>query len=379
MSRKRQDPVPVPNQKWVASVRDKLLAWYDENRRDLPWRKNKDPYRIWVSEIMLQQTRVDTVIPYYERFMDAFPTLKALAEAEEEQVIKAWEGLGYYSRARNLHTAVKEVAASYGGKVPSDPEAVSQLKGVGAYTAGAILSIAFDRRVPAVDGNVMRVFSRWFAMQDDVAKLSTRKKFEELALHVIPEGRAGDFNQALMELGALICTPTSPSCDTCPVREECRAREWGVQAELPVKKKAKPPVPLQVIFGWIRQGDKVLLQRRPNEGLLAGMWGLPTVEAGKGEVAPGEFLREELCRKGISIELGSVLGELEHVFSHRRWQVTLVEGKIKEQADGNLPEGWYWASEEEQEALAFPNVYRKAFAMVRERKNDSQGIQGRLF
>ncbi|PTX60748.1 A/G-specific DNA-adenine glycosylase [Melghirimyces profundicolus] len=375
MALKAGDSIPKPDGEWIGAIRRHLLDWYDQNRRDLPWRKNKDPYRIWVSEIMLQQTRVDTVIPYYERFMAHFPTLKALAQADEEEVIKAWEGLGYYSRARNLHSAVKEVVEHYGGEVPSDPDAISRLKGVGPYTAGAILSIAFDRPVPAVDGNVLRVLSRWFALGEDISKVSTRRRMEELDRQLIPEERAGDFNQALMELGALVCTPQSPTCDTCPVRGECRARKEGIQEELPVKKKGKPPVPARVTFGWIRKGDRVLLHRRPSEGLLAGMWGLPTVDHPPEESSPGETLKQTLADQGLTVELGSILGEMEHIFSHRRWYVTLVEALCLGDG-GSLPEDCRWVEESEVTAYALPNVYRKAVKIASE---TPEGIQGRLF
>ncbi|SDW79247.1 A/G-specific DNA-adenine glycosylase [Marininema mesophilum] len=378
MSRKIADSVQVPDQEWTAFVRENLLRWYDKNKRELPWRKNKDPYRIWVSEIMLQQTRVDTVIPYYERFMESFPDITALAKAKEEQVLKAWEGLGYYSRVRNLHQAVKEVAATYEAKVPTDPKAVASLRGIGDYTAGAILSIAFDQPVPAVDGNVMRVFSRWFALWDDIVKLSTRRKMGVLGTHLVPSDRPGDFNQALMELGALICTPVNPACGKCPVQATCQAYEQGVQAELPVKKKAKPPRPMRINMAWIRKGGgQVLLQCRPNEGLLAGMWGLPTMEAGQGELVPGDSLVPLLTEQEVPVEWGQVLGEFEHVFSHQRWQVTVVDGFVREDISV-LPDGWRWANETERRRLAFPNVYRKAFALAEKRKKGLSGFQGRL-
>ena len=220
-----------------------LLNWYDANKRDLPWRRDRDPYRIWVSEVMLQQTRVDTVIPYYERFMERFPTVRHLAEAPEEEVLKCWEGLGYYSRARNLQAGARQVVELYGGVVPDDKAAISSLKGIGPYTAGAILSIAYNKPEPAVDGNVMRVMSRYFLLEDDIAKPSARTKIERLAASIIPEGRAGDFNQAVMELGALVCTPKSPGCLLCPVLAQCAGRAAGRERELPVKSKAKPPRP----------------------------------------------------------------------------------------------------------------------------------------
>lgn len=204
-----------------------LLSWYERSKRDLPWRRHRDPYYIWVSEIMLQQTRVDTVIPYFQRFIERFPTIRDLAEAPEEEVLKCWEGLGYYSRARNLQAAAKQVMERHGGIVPDTKAEVSALKGVGPYTTGAILSIAFNRPEPAVDGNVMRVLSRYFLIEEDVAKAGTRTLMEELAAELIPEGRASDFNQALMELGALVCTPKSPQCLICPVMARCAGRLEG--------------------------------------------------------------------------------------------------------------------------------------------------------
>ncbi|SMO76457.1 A/G-specific adenine glycosylase [Melghirimyces algeriensis] len=371
-------PLLHPEKEWIEAIRETLLDWYDKNCRDLPWRKNKDPYRIWVSEIMLQQTRVDTVIPYYERFMSTFPTLESLAEADEEKVIKAWEGLGYYSRARNLHSAVKEVVEQYGGEVPQEPDSISRLKGVGPYTAGAILSIAFDRQVPAVDGNVLRVLSRLIASWEDISKNATRRKMEELDKMLIPEDRPGDFNQALMELGALVCTPLSPSCNTCPVRALCKARKQGVESELPIKAKGKPPVPAKVTFGWIRKGDFVLIHRRPTEGLLAGMWGLPTVDDKPSESAPGETIKEMMSRLGFQLELGAILGEMEHLFSHRRWYVTVVEALCSDY-DQLSPENYHWVKESELSTYAFPNVYRKAIKLIHKNQRNPQGIQGRLF
>lgn len=378
MSRRLSSEISQLEPGWADAIRQHLLAWYDQNKRDLPWRINQDAYRIWVSEIMLQQTRVDTVIPYYERFMERFPTLLDLAKADEESVVKAWEGLGYYSRARHLHAAVKEVATLYNGEVPREWETISRLKGVGDYTAGAILSIAYNQRVPAVDGNVMRVFSRWLALWDDVAKASTRKRLESLVLQVIPEDRPGDFNQALMELGALICSPQSPRCDHCPVRRQCHANQQGLQAELPVKSKAKPPVPVAVTFGWITSGSRILLEKRPPEGLLAGMWGLPTVENGSKEDASGAFLQTKLKKSGLTVEWGAWLGEMDHVFSHRRWHVSVIEGVVDTKT-ACVPEPYRWISLEEWDRLALPNVYHKAYRLVLEKRGGIGGIQGRLF
>ncbi|WP_081988524.1 A/G-specific adenine glycosylase, partial [Halobacillus sp. BBL2006] len=216
-----------------------MIDWFQKEQRILPWRENQDPYRVWVSEIMLQQTRVDTVIPYFNNFLTKFPTLEALADADEQEVLKAWEGLGYYSRARNLQNAVREVVEEYGGVVPNDPDEVGKLKGVGPYTKGAILSIAYDTPEPAVDGNVMRVLSRILHVEEDIAKQSTRKLFEELVRELISIEDPSSFNQGLMELGALICTPKTPSCMLCPIQEQCRAFEEGIETELPIKSSKK--------------------------------------------------------------------------------------------------------------------------------------------
>ncbi|MCL6603256.1 MAG: A/G-specific adenine glycosylase [Paenibacillus sp.] len=310
-----------------------LLEWYHQQKRDLPWRRHRNPYYIWVSEIMLQQTRVDTVIPYFQRFIERFPSVEALADAPEEDVLKCWEGLGYYSRARNLQHAARQVKEQYGGNVPDDKEAVFSLKGVGPYTAGAILSIAFNRPEPAVDGNVMRVLSRYFLIEDDIAKGPTRIKMERLAAELIPEGTASHFNQALMELGALVCTPKSPRCLTCPVMEHCAGRIAGCETSLPVKTKAKPPRPEErlaaLIEGRGAHAGRVLIRQRPTSGLLARMWELPHWPAPPAEgAAPGarladaaaqDRLRRSLVKAGISARPEGHWMAAEHTFSHIVW------------------------------------------------------------
>lgn len=375
-----------------------LLTWYRRIKRDLPWRMNQDPYRVWVSEIMLQQTRVDTVIPYYERFMSKFPTVRALAEAPEPEVLKCWEGLGYYSRARNLQAGAREVVERYGGIVPDDKTAVAGLKGVGPYTTGAIMSIAFNRPEPAVDGNVMRVLSRYFCLEEDIAKPATRVGIEKLAASLIPEGAAGDFNQALMELGALVCTPKAPSCLPCPVMEHCEARLAGRETELPVKTKAKPPRPEKraavMIQGTGLNEGKILVRQRPDTGLLAQMWELPhllvpkeqepVVEAaGEGSgsspeyAAAGEWLTRSLeAETGLLIRPRGWLMDTDHVFSHIHWKMRVyladlgdyavladaagagiaAETAAAYEADG-LREEYRWIGPEDMETLAFPNLF----------------------
>ncbi|GMK45257.1 adenine DNA glycosylase [Paenibacillus glycanilyticus] len=373
-----------------------LLTWYRRIKRDLPWRMNQDPYRVWVSEIMLQQTRVDTVIPYYERFMNKFPTVRALAEAPEPEVLKCWEGLGYYSRARNLQAGAREVVERYGGVVPDDKAAVAGLKGVGPYTTGAIMSIAFNRPEPAVDGNVMRVLSRYFCLEDDIAKPATRVGIEKLAGSLIPEGAAGDFNQALMELGALVCTPKAPSCLPCPVMEHCEARLAGRETELPIKTKAKPPRPEKrvaaIISGTGANEGKILVRQRPETGLLAQMWELPHLlvpkeqekivdaapETDGSTAAAGEWLTRSMEEEtGLLIRPERWFMDADHVFSHIHWKMRIyladlgalagaaaaaagsslaAETAAAYEAGGKQIE-YRWIGPEDMDTLAFPNLF----------------------
>lgn len=346
-----------------------LLEWYRMARRDLPWRRSRDPYHIWVSEIMLQQTRVDTVIPYFNRFIDKFPTLRDLAEAPEEEVLKHWEGLGYYSRARNLQAAVKEVVAEYGGSVPNRKQDVSGLKGVGPYTAGAILSIAFNQPEPAVDGNVMRVLSRYFLIEDDIARPATRMPMEALARELIPEGEAADFNQALMELGALICTPKSPACLLCPVMAHCAGRLEGRERELPVKSKAKPPKPVFLIAALVEgkgpYAGKILVRQRPETGLLAKMWELPYAEAPSESVwhsiadGSGLIKRALAEEEAIRIMPTNHIGDAQHVFTHLLWNVRVI-GAVAADRDAVTDQSNYrWIGPADFENYVWPNVFRK--------------------
>jgi A/G-specific adenine glycosylase len=308
-----------------------LIDWYLEEKRDLPWRKNNDPYRVWVSEVMLQQTRVDTVIPYFERFMEKYPTVADLAEADEQDLLKVWEGLGYYSRVRNLHHAVKEVHEKYGGKVPDTKEAFGSLKGVGPYTTGAVLSIAYGKPIPAVDGNVMRVMSRIFNMDDDIAKVKTRKLFEGLVEKVISHEDPSSFNQGLMELGALICTPKNPSCLLCPVRDFCMAFHEGTQNDLPVKKKVKKGKTVQYI-SFILEDEKgnIIVRQRPSEGLLASLWEFPNHEVlSKWKNMVTDF--ESMLGKELGIELDVIepICVIDHVFSHLTWKIHAFRARFR--------------------------------------------------
>ncbi|MGG3284232.1 A/G-specific adenine glycosylase [Paenibacillus solani] len=359
-----------------------LLDWYEINKRDLPWRRHRDPYYIWVSEIMLQQTRVDTVIPYFHRFIERFPTIQSLADAPEDDVLKCWEGLGYYSRARNLQAAARQVTEQYGGVMPSGKDEVSGLKGIGPYTSGAIRSIAFNIPAAAVDGNVMRVLSRYFLIEEDIMKVKTRTKMEDLVLTLVPEGRASDFTQALMELGALICTPKSPKCLVCPVMEHCSARLEGKEESLPIKTKAKPPRPeyhlTAIVEGTGVHEGKILIRKRPSTGLLAGMWELPHVivstEGGAVPAAMPEetamvHLRDALLTEAIPVlPIGHVM-DAEHTFSHIQWNMGVYRCKWQDVPPAALvaaesaaayetgEENFRWIDVHDMERYAFPNVF----------------------
>jgi A/G-specific adenine glycosylase len=359
----------LPEEFHVFGFSHDLLAWYDSQKRDLPWRINRDPYRVWVSEVMLQQTRVETVKPYYQNFMEKFPTVEALADAPEEEVLKAWEGLGYYSRARNLQAAAREVKESYGGVIPDTPEEISKLKGIGPYTAGAILSIAYEKPEPAVDGNVMRVFSRLLYMEDDIAKPATRVKIEHLVRQTIPRGRAGDFNQALMELGALICLPKSPHCLTCPVFDYCLARKEGVQEELPVKGKAKSPRPVNLLVAVVLRDGEVLINKRPEQGLLAGMWEFPMVEADP-HVWEEERLTEALqSRFGIEAEVCGQLTQIRHTFSHLQWNLDVYLCRYLHDSEEGLPPTARFVAWEQIGGYAFPVAHNKIIEAWQAKEN----------
>jgi A/G-specific adenine glycosylase len=314
-----------------------LLAWYDRTRRDLPWRETRDPYAIWVSEIMLQQTRVDTVVPYYQRFLRAFPTVHALAEAPIDDVLTMWSGLGYYRRARMLHEAARRVAEARGGVFPGTAEELRTLQGVGAYTAGAIASIAFGERAALVDGNVARVLARLFAIEDDVRGGRGLAKVWQIAGELVPAEHPGEWNQALMELGATVCVPRDPRCLLCPVSERCAARARGLEAELPrLKPKTKPVRAMRVALVG-ESGEEVLLARRKPEGTFGGMWEPPSFSTEE-EVRVEELAAKFHALLGLRVSTLELAGDVVHVLSHRRLEVTVVRGTVKKPARAALPE-----------------------------------------
>ena len=310
----------------VSLIRRNLLRWYRRHRRDLPWRRTRDPYAILVSEVMLQQTRVEAVIPCYESFLRRFPSAAALAEAPLEDVLAAWSGLGYYRRARSLHSAAREMVARYGGRVPEDEEAVRALPGVGPYTAGALLSIAYGRTVPILDGNVVRLLSRLFCIHGDPGRADVRARLWRLAERLLPEEGVGDFNQALMELPALVCTPRSPRCEVCPLEGVCRARRGGLQERLPERRHAARSRSVEVAFACAENRGRYFLRKRLRSP-MQGMWEFPSVEAAGPFFAP-EALRRELRRRhGLAVDGLVPRGTARHSIMDRRIRAHFFLGK----------------------------------------------------
>lgn len=298
----------------MSRIAPELLTWYRQHKRSLPWRDHPDPYAVWVSEIMLQQTRVETVIPYFERWLAAFPTVADLAATDEQDVLNLWEGLGYYSRARNLHKAAKVVVMDYGGKLPETAEALKKLPGIGRYTAAAVASMAFGRDAAALDGNIRRVYARIFNVEEPLGSTQVEKVFWDLAEQHLPHGEAGDYNQALMDLGAMICTPRSPNCEACPVQIHCEAYQLDIQDMRPVP-KAKKKVPHHVhAAAVIVQEGRVLLAQRPPDGLLGGMWEFPN---GRVNGNPAEDLAPVIEREyQLKVRRVAPLGEVRHAYTH---------------------------------------------------------------
>ncbi|MBM6615903.1 A/G-specific adenine glycosylase [Desemzia sp. RIT804] len=375
-------------QEKIERFRATLLSWYDIEKRDLPWRKNNDPYRIWVSEIMLQQTRVDTVIPYYLNFMRTFPSIEALAKAEEDTLLKAWEGLGYYSRVRNMQKAAIQIMEDYDGKMPDDPKEIIKLKGIGPYTTGAIASMAFDLPEPAVDGNIMRILSRLFEIDADTAVPANRKIFEEILRKIIDPYKPGDFNQALMDLGATICTPKNYHPEKSPVKEFNQSYINETWEKYPVKSKKKKAKPLYYA-GMIIQNHKgeFLLEKRPENGLLANMWTFPLIE----EKAISDFfvrgrlvkiediqkvnqyttnLTEELVGKyGLEPVLikEPFAGEI-HIFSHLKWHMALYYGQqISTKSYDSIPENCSWINPDNFDQYTFPGPQMKMWSAYKKK------------
>jgi len=351
-------------------LREQLLGWYDRSRRVLPWRsgpgERPDPYHVWLSEVMLQQTRVETVRPYYLRWLRRFPTLDALACASQEEVLREWEGLGYYARARNFHRAVREVSRVYGGEVPSDRERFLALPGVGRYTVGAVLSIAFGKTEPVVDGNVRRVFSR---LLDEGAP--SDETLWRLAGELVDGSRPGDFNQALMELGATVCTPRSPACGECPVAAWCAARAAGTQASRPARKPSRVvPTENHGVAITRGEGGALLLARRPQKGRLAGMWEFPGVSAREGEGLAEAAARAAHDLAGVAVVPGESLGTVEHLFTHVRVLYHAFSCPLAHGASDHGVGEVAWIAPERLTAFALPRAQRRLAALL-------EGVAGR--
>jgi A/G-specific adenine glycosylase len=345
-----------------------LLAWYAKNKRDLPWRDQPDAYAVWVSEIMLQQTRVETVIPYFERWMARFPTITDLASASQQQVLAAWEGLGYYSRARNLHKAAQIVREEYSGSLPADLQALRSLPGIGPYTAGAIASIAFGLDEPVVDGNIRRLFARIFDVQDPLGSSAAERRFWDLAQDLLPSTMAGEFNQALMDLGATVCMPHEPHCPACPLKDFCQAYERGLQAARPVKKQKHQIPHYLVAAAVIEDSNSYLIVRRPEEGLLGGLWEFPGGKVQAGE-SLGEGLKREIAEElGVEVRVGESCGVYEHAYTHFRitlhaFHCELLAGDPQPLVAGDLR----WALPRELPAYPMGKIDRQISEALRDR------------
>lgn len=333
-----------------------LLVWFDLHRRSLPWREAepRNPYHVWIAEIMLQQTRAEAVRPYFAAWMARFPTIGDVAAAEEAEVLRAWQGLGYYSRARNIHRAARVMEASWNGAMPRALADIRALPGIGDYTAGAIASIAYGERVPAVDGNVLRVYARLYAVTEDVLKRAGRKQIEKLAQETIPADRPGAFNEALMDLGSEVCIPKRPRCADCPLRRWCRAVAAGMEAELPLRTKKKPQTEWCAACAVVERDGRFLMHRRPATGMLASMWEFPMALA----------RTEEESRQALEARLGGRTGALlwshTHVFTHRIWHMRAYEVK-----EARAPTGgdWRWFDRKDWDdiPLAGPHARLAAF------------------
>lgn len=355
------------------AFRQDLLDWYDDNKRSMPWRETSDPYQTWVAEIMLQQTRVDTVRDYYPRFLEAFPTVDALAAAERDEVLKHWEGLGFYARARHLHEAAQYVVDEHDGAVPDTMDAIRDLKGIGPYTAAAVLSIAYQKPHAVLDGNVKRVLTRVFAVEEDATSTATERELRRLANDLLDADQPGDFNQAMMELGALVCTPSTPLCDRCPLQDVCRAHEAGTEEDYPVTPESEPVPHHDIAVGLVfnEDGDQLLIQRRPDEGLLGGLWEFPGGKQEDGESIETACRREVKEELGISVAVTDHFYTLSHAYSH--FKITLHAFRCRiEDGSPEAREGqpFRWVDLNDLDDYAFPRANRRLIEELDRRQTE---------
>ncbi len=353
------------------SIVSDLLSWFDYAAVPLPWRtQNPDPYHVWLSEIMLQQTQVDTVIPYYHRFLTAYPDIHALADAPLNDVLKQWEGLGYYSRARNLHKAAQQVVETCCGQVPQSAEGLLDLPGIGRYTAGAIASIAFDEPAPVLDGNVIRVFTRLLDIDEDVSQTNVKNRLWQIAEAWVPSERPGDYNQALMELGRTVCKPRNPLCETCPLQSHCRAYANGTQAERPVKKKKAPTPHYDVAAGIVRDAQgQILIAQRPLDALLGGLWEFPGGKQQDGESLPEALQRELREELAIEVEVGDLFVVVRHAFTHFKITLHVFECRYSSGPPQKLEVADFaWVTEEQLTGYSFGKADREVIAALDQRR-----------
>jgi A/G-specific adenine glycosylase len=343
----------------------RLLKWYKRNRRDLPWRRTENPYAIWVAEVMLQQTQVATVIGYYDRFLERWPTVEALAAAHIDDVLKMWEGLGYYARARNLHCGAQVVAREFGGDLPRDLPALREIPGIGRYTAAQLASVAFGANEPTIDANIRRVLCRLFALRSDPREPAVDSALWEHAVSILPQGKAGDFNQAMMDLGASICVAGRPRCLICPLTEECLAYQSGMQDEVPVRKPRKSVPHYQMVTGVVWKRGRVLIAQRKPDGLLGGLWEFASGRIEKGEAPAGACVRQIAAETGVRVHAGTLLTVVEHAYTHFRVSIQVF---TCEYASGTpRPLGaarvrWAWPSELRK--FAWPTAQKKIVEMI---------------
>ena len=362
-----------PTDRQRTAFRTNLLDWYDEHKRSMPWRETDDPYRIWVSEIMLQQTRVDTVRDYYPRFLEAFPTVEALAAADRDTVLKYWEGLGFYARARHLHEAAQTVVDAHDGTVPDTMDDIKELKGIGPYTAAAVLSIAYEKPHAVLDGNVTRVLSRVFAVEEDATTTAAQNALRALANDLLDSDRPGDFNQAMMELGALVCTPSTPLCDRCPLNDVCRAHDAGTEEDYPITPESTPVPHHDIAVGLVFDDDRdrLLIQRRPDDGLLGGLWEFPGGKQEDGESMETACRREVREELGIEVAVEEAFYTLSHAYSHFKITLHAFRCRIEDGTpEAREDQPFQWVGLDELDDYAFPRANRRLIEELERRQTE---------
>lgn len=337
------------------TFQNKLLKWYGENKRRLPWRETSDPYHIWLSEIMLQQTQVATVIDYYLEFISYYDSFESLSQGKEEHILKLWEGLGYYSRARRLIPCAQRIMNDFDGQFPRDYKDALSLPGIGPYTAGAILSIAFNQKIPAVDGNVKRVYSRLQGLRINMSSHKAKKQMTAIVEKTLPDN-CRDFNQGLMELGALICTPRNPKCSGCPIQDHCVAYKENLQDELPIKNKKKKKKDVHLFVLKLHVGDEFLLIKRKKTGLLPSLWGFLTLE--KNEDISEETQIKDFLLESFHLKVNTItkIKSKKHIFTHLNWHMDLMKVDVENKI--TIPKG-QWITRDELEHFAIPSAFKK--------------------